>query len=518
MLIDATALDPGSVLKARYCVIGSGMGGAAVAQTLAAAGRDVLIVEAGGLEAQVGESHVVSADHVGRSFNMPLTRCIELGGTSNQWHGICAPLDELDFEKRPWVEGSGWPITREQLNGHYDRAAGMLGVPGDGHFEAGELPPPIAARLDDFHVNLDVVGRKLVHFKKPPMRWKGALTRLARAGTIRCLIRGTALELVVGENGSTIDELIVGVRGSTIRIRADVFVICAGALETPRLMLNSRARLPDGIGNAHDLVGRNLLDHPVGHYCKLRFHRSTRAPLYASLSLSAHVGMTAGVVMLPDQQRQRRLANHCLWIRPSVSAARIDDELLLSFLAVRNARDLSLRQLFAILTNRDIAYRVLVHRFGIRPKFVFGDLFFMTEQLPNRDSRVGLSARRDRHEYPVAAVNWQLTDLDISGFLEYARVLFDEGLRSDQHRLGRVDDPAVWNRTLASAAHHLGTARMADDATEGVVDANLQVFGTTNLYVCDGSVFATAGSVNPSLTITALGIRLADHLVSRQAA
>src|ERR1700712_1757475 len=132
MLIDAREVEPRSVLKARYCVIGSGMGGAAVAQKLAAAQQDVLIVEAGGLEMRMEPDAAVSADHIGRSFNMPVTRCIELGGTSNQWHGICAPLDAIDFEARPWVDCSGWPITRRQLNPHYDQAATMLGIPGDG--------------------------------------------------------------------------------------------------------------------------------------------------------------------------------------------------------------------------------------------------------------------------------------------------------------------------------------------------------------------------------------------------
>ena len=148
MLIEAGSLERGSVLKARYCVIGSGMGGAAVAQKLAAAGQDVLIVEAGGLDVRLGENAAVSADHVGRSFNMPVTRCIELGGTSNQWHGICAPLDEVDFEVRAWIGNSGWPITRRQLNGHYNQAATMLGVPGDGHFEPDQLKPPLFKRLE----------------------------------------------------------------------------------------------------------------------------------------------------------------------------------------------------------------------------------------------------------------------------------------------------------------------------------------------------------------------------------
>jgi choline dehydrogenase-like flavoprotein len=77
-----------------------------------------------------------------------------------------------------------------------------------------------------------------------------------------------------------------------------------------------------------------------------------------------------------------------------------------------------------------------------------------------------------------------------------------------------MDEPSIWERTVASAAHHLGTVRMADSPERGVVDANLRVFGIDNLYVCDASVFATAGSVNPSLTITALALRLAAHLVN----
>ena len=76
----------------------------------------------------------------------------------------------------------------------------------------------------------------------------------------------------------------------------------------------------------------------------------------------------------------------------------------------------------------------------------------------------------------------------------------------------------MWERTLTSAAHHLGTARMTNHPSRGVVDRNLQVFGTQNLFICDGSVFATAGSSNPGLTIAALGIRLAEHLCATAAA
>jgi choline dehydrogenase-like flavoprotein len=140
----------------------------------------------------------------------------------------------------------------------------------------------------------------------------------------------------------------------------------------------------------------------------------------------------------------------------------------------------------------------------------------MTEQIPNPDSRVSLSAtHRDRHGYPAAKIDWQLTPDDIRAFHRYARLLLEQGLRSGQYELGRRDEAEVWDRTLASAAHHLGTCRMGHGPGSGVVDADLKVFGTNNLYICDGSVFTTAGSVNPSLTITALGLRLSAHLAGR---
>ncbi|MEJ0038457.1 MAG: GMC family oxidoreductase [Gammaproteobacteria bacterium] len=518
MLIDANTIEAREPLRAKFCIVGSGMGGSALANALARARAEVLLVEAGNTELSEGREPSVRSEQVGRSFNMPLTRCIELGGTSNQWHGICAPLDEMDFAERPWIAGSGWPITRATLQPHYLEAAALLGLPTAGWFDSEPLPPALAERLRDLEFDRATLQPKIVYNRKPPWRWKPKLLELAHAGTLRCLMNATALELV-GEGGSAIRELLVGTARGKLSIQADVFIVCCGGLETPRLLLNSRRAQPNGLGNGRDLVGRNLIDHPAGHFNKLRFQRTTAAPLFSGLPANEHAGVIAGLMLTPEKQREARLPNHYVWVRPSVSAARIDDELMLSFLKVRGVRDLSLRQIFAILSNRDILYRVLVHRFGIRPSYRFGDLWFMTEQLPNPDSRVRLSvSSKDSYGYPVASIDWRLSADDLAQFHAYAAQLFGSGLRSDQYELARKDDPEIWSRTVASAAHHLGTARMGHDVARGVVDPDLKVFGVPNLYVCDASVFPTAGSVNPSLTITALGLRLARHLLAARAA
>lgn len=329
-------------------------------------------------------------------------------------------------------------------------------------------------------------------------------------------MHAAALELIIDEYNQTILQLVVGVDGGIVEIAAEIFVICAGALETPRLLLNSHGRFSVGIGNRHDLVGRNLLDHPVGHYCKLKFRRLTRAPLYASMPLDKHIRIMAGFKLSRALQCTHALPNHYFWLRPNLTGARIDHETLLSLLGVRRTRDLSLRQVGAILGNVDILYRIAIHQFGFTAVYRYADLFFMTEQLPNHNSRVRLSNRScDRFGYPVAAVDWQLTDADFRKFESYARLVLDQGLCSETYSLACVDEKKSWNRNVTSAAHHLGTARMGNHPTRGVVDQNLRVFGTSNLFICDASVFSDAGSVNPSFTIVALALRLAEHLAAR---
>src|SRR4029077_254864 len=100
-----------------------------------------------------------------------------------------------------------------------------------------------------------------------------------------------------------------------------------------------------------------------------------------------------------------------------------------------------------MVTNPDILYRILVHRFGLHPRFRYADLYYFTEQLPNPNSRVGLSdERRDPYGYPVARVDWQLTDEDFRLFQPYAKSLFGEGLVSPQYKLPGVDKPSDWTQ------------------------------------------------------------------------
>jgi choline dehydrogenase-like flavoprotein len=79
----------------------------------------------------------------------------------------------------------------------------------------------------------------------------------------------------------------------------------------------------------------------------------------------------------------------------------------------------------------------------------------------------------------------------------------------------KVEDDDSWPEVVIGGNHHMGTTRMSDDPRRGVVDRNTRVHGTDNLYIAGSSVFPTSGAANPTLTIVAMTLRLADLLRER---
>jgi choline dehydrogenase-like flavoprotein len=134
------------------------------------------------------------------------------------------------------------------------------------------------------------------------------------------------------------------------------------------------------------------------------------------------------------------------------------------------------------------------------------------EQAPNPDSRVTLGSRRDRYGVPVAQVAWRPVESDRAS-IRASQETLDAALRTAgigrlQFMLGDEHPAALWEGNF----HHLGTTRMHTDPSKGVVDADCRVHGIRNLYVAGSSVFPTYGCSNPTLTVVALALRLADHL------
>ena len=139
------------------------------------------------------------------------------------------------------------------------------------------------------------------------------------------------------------------------------------------------------------------------------------------------------------------------------------------------------------------------------------------EQTPNPDSRVTLSVKKDPLNRPQPQLKWKLSPLDQEGVIKAQRLIAHEVGRSGFGRM-RIEMGEEANDFLENAegnGHHMGTARMDDDPARGVTDGNAKVHYTSNLYVAGSSLFPRCGWANPTLTIVATSIRLADHLKLR---
>jgi choline dehydrogenase-like flavoprotein len=139
-----------------------------------------------------------------------------------------------------------------------------------------------------------------------------------------------------------------------------------------------------------------------------------------------------------------------------------------------------------------------------------------SEQVPNPESRIQLSDRTDSLGIPRSNVRWKLTELTRYTMRQYCLTLREEfsraGVGDIQLDEWVFDDAQPWTDHVTDQYHHMGTARMSDSPSQGVVDRNCQIHGVSNLYVASSAVFPTSGHSNPTLTIIALCMRLADRL------
>jgi choline dehydrogenase-like flavoprotein len=510
-------LEPGARLSADVCIIGAGAAGITMAKELAGSHRDVLVLEGGGLEGDAAGQALYDGDLVGAPyFALDTARLRFFGGSTNHWGGMCRPLDPIDFEARDWLPHSGWPINRTTLDPFYARAQAYCDV-GDYNYDEFQHAA-LRGKLVAF--DPERIRHRLWRMS-PPTRF-GAKYRnaLAEAGNVKIILDANVVELVPSHDAATVRDIrLRGLDGKEAAVSARTVVLACGGIENPRLMLLSDSVQKAGLGNGNDLVGRFFTEHP---HAIVGFAVPTGKPLdffeayFGSGSVAEKgIGLQVKAGLTEAMQREHKLANGCIeigwgWDRSrGYSAARRwakalrDDHRL---------PDHPLQDTIDMLADIDSTIGGAVRRLRRENVLWFGSDF---EQAPNPDSRVMLSARRDALGLRRVALDWRLSAIDKVSPRLGARIVAEDLARLGMART-RIQEwvltkDAIWEE-LEGRYHHMGTTRMSDSPRTGVVDANCKVHGLSNLYIAGSSVFTTGGYCNPTLTIVALAIRLADHL------
>jgi choline dehydrogenase-like flavoprotein len=517
---DARRLDDGAVVGADLCIVGAGPAGLTIARELAGGPLRVCLLETGGPRGAGRAQRLLAGDSAGSPYPpLERTRAAGFGGTSSVWTGGCRALDAFDFEPRSWIPHSGWPFGRDELDRAYERAAALCGVDGaaDDPRRAGPEAPVLTLPSDRL--------RTLLWRLSPPVRFGEAYRdEIAGADGVRVLLHAHALHLEAGADDRVTAILAGTLGGRRFRVEARAFVLAAGGIENPRLLLLSSAGR-GGLGNAHDLVGRFFMEHPYVNAAlfDLERHRSTFA-FYERLANGGATGRGAlGVLALGDALVRREELVRCGFVflpgykaHPAFASSAVESILELQRLArIRTLPESPGRHLRAVAAGVPSLAALVrakrAERRRVRPRFVARAFL---ESVPDPENRVTLARRRDAFGRPCAFLRWRPGERERRTLARAVEVLGEELAAA---RMGRVaalpDDPATgWPASLGGGNHHIGTTRMHPDPARGVVDADGRVHGVVNLFVAGSSVFPTSGLANPTLTIVALALRLARHL------
>ncbi len=464
-----------------------------------------------------GRERIVKASGPGYSNN---AACV--GGGTFTYGAMAWRYMPQDFRMRsiygapPGSTLEDWPITYDDLEPYYEKAEWEIGVSGDDSANPFKGPrkksppmPPLPETRE--HRILEAAARRLgLHpFHIPMLR--NSVPYNGRPGCMRCrwcvgfacevdakcgthntvIPRALATKTCELRTGCVAKEILMDSRGRATgvayfdqddRLReqpADIVVVSCCAIESARLLLNSRSKLfPNGLGNRYGWVGRNLQGHTY-----------TGALGVFDFETYDDLGPGAGVAICdynhgnPGLRGGAMLANEFIRLPYQFTAWRPPT-------VARWGRE-----------NKEF-----MRRWYRRSMVVMGP----TQEMPVFEARVELDPKvRDYWGIPVA----RLSGDRHPHTLEIANVMSTKA----EAWLKEAGAAGVWRRSatrgLSGGQHQAGTCRMGDDPKTSVVDKHCRVHELDNVFVVDGSVHVTNGGFNPVLTIMAIAYYAAPHIV-----
>jgi choline dehydrogenase-like flavoprotein len=479
----------------RVVVIGSGPGGAAATVFLERAGMQVLLLEAGPEHSELGltlrlrgmtvakhRRALNQRSHVARTFdvNAQVNEALAPGGLSNHWSCAVPRFSQDDFlDAKRAGEEYEWPLGYADLAPWYDRVEPLLHIAGPTksvpQLPAGKVRDARELRADwqAMVASAEREGRSIVPM---PYAYGGESTvtfsgtvfnayvrlvkPLLRAGRIQARYSARVVRLEWSVAKRRVEAVVfrdtrTGAEG---RVPCRAVVVAAGAVNSAEVLLrSSSADFPDGLGNAHGVVGRYLHDHPLGKLVidlneEVSIHPAsyiTRRSLDRSAPLYAAAGMQ--------------------WSGAAVYAK--------SLLKRSPGR------------SREIGFSV------------FGTM------IPTRDNWIALDKSGKNGDTGL--------ELHVKHLPEAIQVLNEtrDQILELLSNAGLGPRERIWNIEPAGNSNHYGgTCRMHASPRFGVLDAFSRVHGVPNVVVADSAAFTTGPEKNPVLTAMALSARGADHL------
>jgi choline dehydrogenase-like flavoprotein len=505
-------------------VIGSGAGGGTLSNELAQKGVKVVLLEAGGrheiedfsndewgMFSQISwldKRTTSGAWRVAKDFaGLPAWIVKAVGGSTVHWAGASLRFQEHEFKVKstygdiPGANLLDWPISLQEMEPYYERAEDKLGVtgthgiprlPGNNNFKVFAAG---ARKLgyQDFHTGNMAInsqprdGRGACQqigfcFQgcKSGAKWSTLYTEIPKGeatGNLEVRPNSQALQIQHDDSGKVTGVLYADKDGNQHVQKARVVAVAGNSIESPRLLLNSAsAKFPDGLANSSGQVGKNYMRHMTGSVYAI-FEKPVR--MYRGTTMAGIIKDEAG--NKPERGFVGGYEMETLSLGVPFMAAFLEPG----------------------AWGRDFASAMEGY-----PNMA--GMWLVGEDMPQEKNAITLHAsEKDQYGLPVPNVH----------FDDHAN---DIAMREHAYKQGSAVYEAVGAvRTFRTppypSTHNLGTNRMSEKASDGVVNKHGQTHDIANLFISDGSQFTTGAAENPTLTIVALAIRQAEYIADQMA-
>ncbi|MBA4265276.1 MAG: hypothetical protein C0453_09355 [Comamonadaceae bacterium] len=506
-------------------IVGGGTVALLLAVLLERQGQRVLVLETGGGSFEAPAQALNEASVTGRAHTgISVARGRALGGTSNLWGGQLTLFVPSDFEARAGVSDAPWPITYQDLLPWYEAVATELRLAD----VLDENTPQARKLFGDHYPDIPGFTLFLTRWLKEPALARYFKDRLQNAPNLTVLLHAHVTGLDLAPSGQRITSVRVArPDGTSADISGRHFVLANGTIEIARLLLASGAEQPQAPWAGNPWVGAGFQDHlemrggRVHLLDKPRFLRTFQNIVLGGQKYQPKLRLNPGAGTAGTDPSLNVTGYFAF--ESSVSEHLQHLKVLVKSLLRGGMPHQGLGDMLRHIRGMGSAWIPMVVQY-LRHHRIYNPadrgiwLVMHAEQMPRSDSRISLDhQRRDRFGMPLAALDWRIGGQpEVRAMAAFVRQIGKSLQAADLARveidaLLDAEDGCVLDQAT-DTYHQCGGARMGHHPRDGVVDRELRVFGTTNLYVAGAAVFRTSSYANPTFTAMALTARLANHL------
>ena len=534
MIIKCTQLNKDFIDNSDICIVGGGPAGITLAYKLSQNNSlNISIIESGDLSfnAEYQKLNTGECLELGNyphlNYSISNNRIRQFGGTSNIWAGWCGPLEKNDFNERSWIQDSGWPISYEDLEPYYKESQSILNL------SKFIYNKDVYDYYPEAHSNAYLKEFKNIfwQFSSPPIKFNHKyLEYFKKKDNIKLFLQCTITDLTK-VNNKIIDVSCMN-KSIKLKFKSKIFILACGAIENATILLNFQKKNPKDNFNNHN-VGKYFMEHPhctIGYgYTKDNNKNFISCYSQNKIKKLDNNKFLAGVVIFDAVQKENKI-NNCVSVFLPHNFLEVQSAIILRGIFTLKAFNFNFISLFVQLFKD--TKKIYLNIFDILKNYISKKKKFYIiariEQVPNKDSRVYLSKIKNKYGNYFPVLDWRMTKQDLKTLSinfnevklnleknniadvypsDFIKAIQDEKI--DNEKDERTKD--LQNKVYGTG-HHMGTTRMGNDKSISVVDRNLKIHEIDNLYCASSSVFATSGYINPTLTIVALSLRLADYL------